>query len=83
MRPPTPEDSWIWVQSEKMHLTLKRRKAPGSLQVSWGECGWDIFVAMVGWGEGMGCGTVRRWTRRVIKSGVLKKKKKKRKKINK
>jgi hypothetical protein len=35
MRPPntyTAEDCWVWVQSEKMYLTLKRLEAPGSFK---------------------------------------------------
>jgi hypothetical protein len=32
----TAEDFQVWVQSEKMHLTLKRLEAPGSLEVWWG-----------------------------------------------
>jgi len=35
----TAEDSWVWVQSEKVHLTLKSLEAPGSLKV-W--CGGDV-----------------------------------------
>jgi hypothetical protein len=44
MRPPnthTAEDCQVWVQSEKMHLTLKRLEAPGSLEVWWGG-GWRV-----------------------------------------
>jgi hypothetical protein len=29
----TAGDCWVWVQSEKMHLTLKRLESPGSLEV--------------------------------------------------
>jgi hypothetical protein len=29
-------DCQAWLQSEKMHLTLKRMEAPGSLEVWWG-----------------------------------------------
>jgi len=36
-------DSAVWVQSEKMNLTLKRLEAPGSLEV-WGGWGGDILV---------------------------------------
>ena len=42
----TAEDFQIWVQSEKMHLTLKILEGPGSLEVWWGwrgECG-DILM---------------------------------------
>jgi hypothetical protein len=35
----TVEDFRVCVQSEMMHLTLKRLEAPGSLEVRWGE-GW-------------------------------------------
>jgi hypothetical protein len=31
----------------------------------------EILVEIGKWGEGMGCGTVRGWTGRRIKSGVL------------
>jgi hypothetical protein len=27
------KNCWVWVLSEKMHLTLKRLEAPGSLEV--------------------------------------------------
>jgi hypothetical protein len=44
MRPPntyTAEDYWVWVQSEMMHLTLKRLEDPGSGEVWWGGSrGW-------------------------------------------
>jgi hypothetical protein len=66
MRPPntyTAEDFWVWFQSEKMHLTLKKLKASGSLEFCWGG-------GASSWREGMGWGTVRGWTRRGIKSGV-------------
>jgi hypothetical protein len=39
----------------------------------------DIFMETGGQGGGIGCGTVRGWTRRGIKSGVEKKRKEKRK----
>ena len=42
---------------EMIHLTLKRLEALGSLEVKWVGCG-SIHVEM-GWGGGMGCGTVR------------------------
>jgi hypothetical protein len=35
----TAEDFWVWVQSEKMYLTLKRLEAPESLEVGDGEWG--------------------------------------------
>jgi hypothetical protein len=38
----TAEDCWVWVQSEKMHRTLKRLEAPGTLEVWWG--GWWVVV---------------------------------------
>jgi hypothetical protein len=73
MRPPThiQQRTAGSGKSEKMHLTLKRLKAPGSLEVWWGggEIG-DILVETGGWRGGMGCGTIREWTRRGIKSGV-------------
>jgi len=40
------EDSWVWVQSEKMHLTLKRLGAPQSLEVRWGGWGSITLVDM-------------------------------------
>ena len=39
----TAEDCWVWTQSEKMHLTLKRLEALGSGQVWWGV---DILMEM-------------------------------------
>ena len=42
-----------------MHLTLKRLETPGSLEVRWGG-GWGHPRGdRVGWGRGVGCGTVR------------------------
>jgi hypothetical protein len=44
---------WFCVQSEKMHLTLKRLEAPGNLEV-WSDRGWgdgDILLES-GVGEG-------------------------------
>jgi hypothetical protein len=35
----TVEDSWVSVYSEMIHLTLKRLKALGNLEVRWGK-GW-------------------------------------------
>jgi hypothetical protein len=48
----------IYVQSEKMHLTLKRLEAPRSREVWWGR--GNILMETGRWqqGEGMGCGTV-------------------------
>jgi hypothetical protein len=57
-----------------MHLTLKRGDAPGSLE-PWGK-GTPSWRQRVGWGGGMGCTTVRGWTRREIKSRVKKKRRK-------
>jgi hypothetical protein len=66
----TTEDCRVWVQSEKMQLTLKRLNALGSLEVWWGgHVGGDILTE-TGLGAGMGCGRVRGWTGRGIKSGV-------------
>ena len=41
MRPPTHivEDFWVWTQSEKIHLTLKRLEALACGKVWWYE-GW-------------------------------------------
>jgi hypothetical protein len=67
MRPPTHIEKRTArsVQSEMMHLALKRLDGSG-----------DILVE-TGWLEGgMGCGTVRQWNvgRGGVKSGVLKNK---------
>jgi hypothetical protein len=35
-------------------------------------CGGGHPLEITGWGGGMECGMVRRWTERVIKSGVEK-----------
>jgi hypothetical protein len=55
-----------------MHLTL-RLEIPESLEVRWGR-GWRVGIfswRIVGWGAGIGCGTVGGWTGvRGIKSGV-------------
>jgi hypothetical protein len=45
-RPPPPntytaEECWVWVQSEKIHLTLKKLEAPGSLDVWLGKGWWE------------------------------------------
>jgi hypothetical protein len=53
-----------------MHLTLKRLEAPGSLEVLWGRRGWGHPHGDRGQGRGMGCGTVRGWIEKAIKSGV-------------
>jgi hypothetical protein len=55
-----------------MHLTLKRLGTPRTGKVWWhgeGWRSWDILVetGCVGY---MGCGTVRGWTLRELKSGV-------------
>jgi hypothetical protein len=43
------------------HLTLKRLEAPGNLEVRWGG-GWGHPDGDgVGWGGGVGCGSVGRW----------------------
>ena len=54
------EDGWVCVNSEMMHLTLKRLEAPVSSEVRrggvWGHpCGDRV------WGEGMGCAIVGGW----------------------
>jgi hypothetical protein len=44
MKPPnrcTAEDSRVWVQSEKMYLSLKGRETPESGEVWWD---WDILM---------------------------------------
>jgi hypothetical protein len=66
----TAKDCQVTIQSVNRHLTLKMLEAPGFGKV-WFGGEWknsDIFMEMRG--EGMGCGTVRGWTRRRIKSGV-------------
>ena len=35
----TAEDSWVWFQSEKVRLTLKRLAAPGDLEIWWDGAG--------------------------------------------
>ena len=47
------EDCWVWAQSEKMHVTLKRLEAPGSGEVWWskGWVGGGILVETGGWEE--------------------------------
>jgi hypothetical protein len=55
-----------------IHLALKRLEAPGSGEVWWDE-GWEWRRGHPhgDWGrEDMGCGTVRGWTRKGIKSGL-------------
>ena len=47
MRPPntyTAQKYQVWVQSEKMHLTLKRLEDPGTLEMWWDGWGGDIFL---------------------------------------
>jgi len=71
----TAEDYRVWVQSEKMHLTLERLEAPGSLEVWWGGWGgWGgvIIVETQGKGSGEELWDVESegWTGRGIKSGV-------------
>lgn len=46
----TPEDYWVWDQSEKIHLTLKRLEAPGNLEEWWDR--WSEDILMEPWGEG-------------------------------
>jgi hypothetical protein len=61
----------IWVQPEKMHLTLKGLEATGSLEV-WLD--WDWGVGTSAWRKGVGeeVWDVEQWTRAWgIKSGVL------------
>jgi hypothetical protein len=55
------EDCWVRIQSEKMHLTLKRLEAPGCLEVRWGP-GCRLPCGDSRKGRGMGCGS-RGWTR--------------------
>jgi hypothetical protein len=62
MRPPThiQQKTIKFGLSQKMYLTLKILKAPGSLEVWWSE-GWgggDILVEKAGRGGSMGCGMV-------------------------
>jgi hypothetical protein len=45
----TAEDCWVWVQSEKMHLTLKRLQAPGILEVLWGWSGVETVGRVEVW----------------------------------
>jgi hypothetical protein len=77
MKPPTTytvEVCRVWTQSEKVHLTLKRLEATGSREVWWSGVGWWGYPLGDGCVRGgMGCGTVRGWNRRGIKSGLLKK----------
>jgi hypothetical protein len=61
MRPPntsTVEDFRVCVHSRMMHLTLKRLKAPGSLEVRWGGA-WEIST----WRQGVRrrCGMWSSW----------------------
>jgi hypothetical protein len=58
------EDLWVWVQSERMYLTLKRLDALGSLDVWWvGDSGWGHLCGDRVQGGGMGCGKVKRMDR--------------------
>jgi len=50
------EDSWVWVQSEKMQLILKTLEASGSLEFWWGGWGGDILVEMGGGAVAAGVG---------------------------
>jgi hypothetical protein len=50
----TVEDFGVCVHSEMMHLTLKKLKALGSLEVMWG--GGVGTSAWIQGGEGMGMG---------------------------
>ena len=78
MKPPTTytaEVCRVWTQSEKVNLTLKRLKSTGRRDVWWSGVGWwghPLGDGCVG-GGGMGCGTVRGWTREGIKSELIKK----------
>jgi hypothetical protein len=66
----TAEDCRVWVQSEMMHLTLKRLDAQGSKEVWWGgrcEC---LHLR----GDKGEEAEVREWPRGKIMFGVLKKK---------
>jgi hypothetical protein len=54
-----------------MHLTLKRLEAAGSLDIWWVRVEMRHPCEDRGQGGGMGCGKVRGWTERGIKSGVL------------
>jgi hypothetical protein len=59
----TAEDCQIWVQSEKIHLILKRLGAPREFRDLVG-CivgGKDILMETAGCGRGMGCGKVGGW----------------------
>jgi hypothetical protein len=63
MRTPTTyttEDSRVYVQSEMMHLTLKRLEAPGSLEVRWGGGQGHLHGDSGVWRE-YGIGTFREW----------------------
>ena len=53
------EDCQVWVQSEKIHLTLKRLEAPGSLEDRW-DRGWGQSHGGKGWGGDVGYGAIRR-----------------------
>jgi hypothetical protein len=72
-RPPniyTAEDFQVWVQSEMMHLTLKRLWSPGSLEVRWGGgVWWGHACGDRGMGRRYGMWN-REWTGRGIKFEV-------------
>jgi hypothetical protein len=53
----TAEELWVWVQSEKMHLTFKRLEGPENLEVRrYGALsGGDILVETGSGGGGMEC----------------------------
>jgi hypothetical protein len=44
-----------------MHLTLKRLKAPGSLEVRWGGSWGHSYRDRMGCGRGVGCEAVGGW----------------------
>jgi hypothetical protein len=61
MRPPTYIQQRTFVHSEMMHLTLKRLKAPGSLEVRW-DMGWGHPRGdEVGRGGDVRCGADGGW----------------------
>jgi hypothetical protein len=66
----TVENCRVYVHSEKMHLTLKRLEAPGSLEVRWGGGCGGIHVETGVWGGGIRCWTDRECTGGGIKYGV-------------
>ena len=89
--PPTPntytaEDCRVWVQLEKMYLTLNKQEAQGVLRSGGvGNGKWGVVTSY--WRQGSGeevwdGETVWSWTRRGTKSGLLKKRIKLKKKKN-